>query len=46
MLDLETVTKKQGNLKGGICCGGYLAITYGGDRVIVPLDFFVAKPAK
>ena len=30
--------------KGGNCCGGHLAVTYGG--VIVPPDFFVAKAAK
>ena len=29
--------------KEGIYCGGHFAITYG---VIMPLDFFIAKPAK
>ena len=34
--------------KEGICCGGHLAVTSGTPvwrRVIVPPDFFVAKPA-
>ena len=29
----------------GTCCGGHLAITYGGE-LLYSLDFFVAKPAK
>ena len=28
--------------KGGICCGGHLAVR----RVIIPPEFFVAKPSK
>ena len=31
--------------KGEVCRGGHLAVTYG-RGVIVPPDFFIAKPAK
>ena len=31
--------------KGGICCGGHLAVTYWGELLYLQI-FFVAKPAK